>query len=224
MLYESMAWSYLFRKMGIPVPLRWNCVDSTLFSWDISEHPKSVKRLIDKVMKKIILYIAASLDQRIAEPDGNFEFLSNYPITKEMNYGYKDLLASVDTVIMGGRTYRELLNMDVIWPYPNQHTYVVSHNDWGTKENISFITENIIETISELRNQKGKDIWLVGGGELISMLLAANLIDEMQICYVPLILGKGISLFPEQPKESTWQVTGSKVYDSGILKVDYFRK
>ena len=115
-------------------------------------------------MKKIILYIAASLDQRIAEPDGGLEWLTGFSNPEKTDYGYKDLLASVDTVIMGGKTYRELLNMDVIWPYTNQHTYVVSHHNWSTKENISFITENIIEEISELRNQQGKDIWLVGGG------------------------------------------------------------
>ena len=99
--------------------------------------------------------------------------------------------------------------------------YVVSHHEWEAKGNIRLITENIIETISELRNQDGKDIWLVGGGELISMLLTEDLIDEMQICYVPVILGKGISLFPEQDKESKWEITGSKIYQSDVLKVDY---
>jgi dihydrofolate reductase len=172
-------------------------------------------------MKKIILYIAASLDQCIAEPDGGLEWLAEFPNLAKTDYGYKDLLASVDTVIMGGRTYREVLNMDVIWPYPEQMTYVVSHNNWNTKENVRFITENIIETISELRNQKGKNIWLVGGGELISMLLAANLIDEMQICYIPMILGNGIPLFPKQPKESKWILAKSTAYSSGILKIHY---
>lgn len=175
-------------------------------------------------MKKIILYIAASLDQRIAEPDGGLDWLTGFPNPEKTDYKYHDLLASVDTVIMGGKTYRELLNMDVIWPYPNQHTYVVSHHDWGTKENISFITENIIETIYELRNQEGKDIWLVGGGELISMLLAADLVDEMRITYIPIILGKGIPLFPEQPKESKWELTGNKTYNSDVLMVEYRKK
>lgn len=172
-------------------------------------------------MKKIILYIATSLDGRIAEPDGGLDWLTGFPNPEKTDYGYKNLLASVDTVIMGGKTYRELLNMDVIWPYLEQMTYVVSRHDWGEKENIKFITENIIETISELRSKEGKDIWLVGGGELVSMMLTADLIDEMQICYIPVILGKGIPLFPEQPKESKWKITGSKVYESGILKVDY---
>lgn len=175
-------------------------------------------------MKKIILYIAVSLDQRVAEPDGSLDWLNEFPNPEKTDYGYKDLLASTDTVIMGGRTYREFLNMDIVWPYPQQMTYVVSHHNWGEKENVKFVTENIIGTISELCNQEGKDILLAGGGELTSMLLAADLIDEMQICYIPLILGKGISLFPEQPKESNWKLTKSKSYDSGILMVEYQRR
>jgi dihydrofolate reductase len=98
---------------------------------------------------------------------------------------------------------------------------VVSHHDWGKEENIHFITENVIETISALRNEQGKDILLAGGGELISMLFAADLVDEMQICYIPIILGEGISLFPKQPKESKWDLKKSTVYDSGIIKVEY---
>jgi dihydrofolate reductase len=125
---------------------------------------------------------------------------------------------------MGGRTYRELLNMDIIWPYPEQMIYVVSRHDRGTTENIRFITENIIETISALRKEQGKDIWLVGGGELISMLLTADLINEMRVAYIPIILGKGIPMFPEQPKESKWELIGSRPYNSGVLMVEYQKK
>ena len=175
-------------------------------------------------MKKIILYIAASLDQRIAESDGGLEWLTGTPNPKKTDSEYKDLLASVDTILIGGRAYRELLNMDAIWPYQEQMTYVVSHNDWGTTENTHYITDNIIETISALRNEHGKDILLAGGGELISMLLAADLIDEMQITYIPVILGKGIPLFPEQSKESKWELTKTKACKNGILRVTYLRQ
>jgi dihydrofolate reductase len=175
-------------------------------------------------MKKIILYIVASLDQRIAEPDGGLDWLTGFSNPQKANYGYNDLLASVDTVIMGGKTYREILNMDVIWPYPNQHTYVVSHHEWDAKEDISFITENIVETIAELRSKPGKDIWLVGGGELTAMLLAAGLVDEMRITYIPVILGRGIPLFPEQLEESKWELTGNKTYNSDVVMVEYRKK
>ena len=53
-------------------------------------------------MRKIILYIAASIDGRIAEPDGGIEWLSEFPITEEINYGYKEFMGSIDTIIMGG--------------------------------------------------------------------------------------------------------------------------
>ncbi|MFR3215930.1 MAG: dihydrofolate reductase family protein [Dysgonomonas mossii] len=172
-------------------------------------------------MKKIILYIAASLDQRIAEPDGSLEWLTEFPNPEKTDYGFKKLLASTDIVIMGGRTYREFLNMDIIWPYSRQMTYVVSHHNWGEKENIKFITENTIETISEFRNQEGKDILLVGGGELTSKLLTSDLIDEMYITYIPVILGKGVPLFPEQSKESQWELTENKIYNLGVMIVKY---
>jgi len=175
-------------------------------------------------MKRIILYIAASLDQRIAESDGSLEWLTGFPNPEKTNHGYKDLFASVDTVLMGGRTYRELLDMDVIWPYSEQMTYVVSNHDWGNKEGIQFITENIIETISALRNEVGKNIWLVGGGKLTSMLLNANLIDEMRITYIPVILGKGISLFSEQPTESKWKLIKHDSNNSELLMVEYHKE
>jgi dihydrofolate reductase len=140
-----------------------------------------------------------------------------------MNYGYKEFMASIDTIIMGGRSWRELSNMDAMGAYADKTVYVVSRHDWGEKENIKFITENVIERITTLRNELGKDIWLFGGGELISMLLAADLVDEMQIAYIPIILGKGIPLFPEQSKESKWKVMGCERFSSDISMVKYQR-
>ena len=172
-------------------------------------------------MKKIILYIATSIDGRIAEPDGGIEWLSEFPITEEMNYGYKKFIDSVDTIIIGGRSWRELSNMDAMGAYADKAVYVVSHRNWGETENIKFITENIIECITTLRNEQGKDIWLFGGGELVSILLAANLIDEMQIAYIPVILGKGIPLFPELPTSSKWKLSETAEYKNGVLKMSY---
>ena len=174
-------------------------------------------------MKKIILYIAASIDQRIAEPDGSIEWLQEFPINEKMNYGYKEFISSIDTIIMGGRTWRELSNMDAMGAYNDKMIYVVSHHNWGEKDNIKFITENVFEYITTLRNEPGGNIWLFGGGELISMLLAANLIDEMRITYIPVILGKGIPLFPEQPRESKWLISYNKVYANSTLTTIYQR-
>jgi dihydrofolate reductase len=115
-------------------------------------------------------------------------------------------------------------SMDIIWPYKEQTTYVISHYDWGEKENIKFITADVIQTIKNLRMGQGKDILLAGGGEVVSMLLGAGLIDEMRICYVPVTLGRGTPLFPEQPVWAEWNAEESKVHDNGILPVSYSNK
>lgn len=98
---------------------------------------------------------------------------------------------------------------------------MVSHKAIDTKENIEFITDNIIERISDLKNRSSQDIWLAGGGGLITMCINAGLVDEMQICYVPVILGSGIPLFPSNPKESNWELRENIAYASGIIKLSY---
>lgn len=175
-------------------------------------------------MKKVKLYIAVSIDGYIARPDGDLEWLTGFPNPSKTDYGYKDFFASVDTVIMGNRTYQDILLMDVLWPYKDMETYVVTHHAQETKENIRFISENVVETISGLRKKDGKDIWLVGGGQLTSILLNADMVDEMQITFIPVVLGNGIPLFTNNPNESQWNLLENKAFDNGVLQVKYQRK
>lgn len=210
--------------LGIPVPRGGTVVSSTLFLRVTGElRRKFLTRKIES-MKKIILYIAASIDGRIAEPKDGTEFLSGYPITEAMDYGYKEFYNSIDTIVMGGRSWREMDAMDAMGSYKDKTVYVVSRNDWGTKGNIKFITDNVADRIAALRNEAGKDIWLFGGGELVSMLLAVGLVDEMQITYIPVILGKGIPLFPEQHTESKWELVKSKTYENNVFQVKYRKR
>lgn len=175
-------------------------------------------------MKIIKLYIAASIDGYIARNDGDLDWLTKYPINPDTNYGYDDFYKSIDTVIMGGQTYRDILNMDFVWPYKDKTAYVITRNSMGVKENIHFITENIVEEISKLREEKGKDIWLVGGGELTAMLLKQDMVDEMIITIIPILLGNGIPLFPNSLKELAWELQESMSYDNGVLKTTYIRQ
>lgn len=175
-------------------------------------------------MRKIKLYIAASIDGYIADIDGGLDWLSAYPITTELNYGYDEFFNSIDCVIMGGRTYRDILNMDVIYPYKDKISYIITRNKMNnSKESIHFLSDNIIEAISEIKKQKGKDIWLVGGGEIIAMLLNNDLIDEMIITIIPMMLGAGIPLFPNTTKESAWKLHNTHSYTNNVLQVEYHR-
>jgi len=174
-------------------------------------------------MKKIKLYIASSIDGYIAEPDGGLDWLLAYPITAELNYGYDEFFNSVDTVIMGGKTYRDILNMDVVYPYKEKTSYIITRNKIVEKDNIYAITENVIDKISALRENCKKDIWLVGGGELINMLLNHDLIDEMIITQLPVIIGNGIPLFPGISKQSEWKTVHCEKYENGVIQTIYIR-
>lgn len=176
-------------------------------------------------MRQIKLYIAISLDGYIATPDGGVEWLTQYPNPTNNDYKFKELLQSVDIVLMGGRTYREIIGFGDGWSYREKETYVVSHNNINLTpdESVHFITENIREEILLLKNGQGKDIWLVGGGELVSMLLDHDLIDEMQICIFPTILGQGIRLFPNKLKESNWKLKCCQTFQTGVVLITYYK-
>lgn len=173
-------------------------------------------------MRKLKLYITASVDGYIAPPDGDLEWLIGYPLPSKEDH--KSFLDSVDTVIMGGNTYCNFTCMDILWPYKDKAAYVVARNPIMEKEGINFITENAIETISELKKGNGKDIWLVGGAELTLLLLDNNLIDEMIITYVPEALEKGISLLPNKPEEMNWFLKEDIIYESKAVKKTYQKK
>lgn len=215
MLCESIVWTCLFRPSGIPVPHS-GAMQAPHFFFVYC----TSKNIL--TMRKIKLYIAASIDGYIAGPDGELDWLSDYPITPELNYGYKDFFDSIDTVVMGGRTYRDILNMGVIYPYKDKTSYIITRNAFkSSKEDIIYITNNIENNISELKKSVGKDIWLVGGGETVSLFLNQNWIDEMIITYIPILLGEGIRLFPNKAKESKWSLIQSQTFINGVVQTRY---
>lgn len=176
-------------------------------------------------MRKIKLYIAVSLDGYIATPDGGVEWLNQFQISKNEDYGYKEIYQSIDTILMGGRTYRDIVGFGCEWPYKDKTTYIVSRNNINLtpSEQVYFITDHVTDNVNKLKELTGKDIWLAGGGELVSMLLDANQIDEMHLCYLPIVLGQGISLFPNKPKETIWKLADSKSFLSGAISITYTR-
>lgn len=172
-------------------------------------------------MRKLKLYITASLDGFIAPPDGDMDWLVGYPLaSKEDHKSFSD---SVDTVILGGNTYRDMCCMDILWPYKDKTTYVVTCNPMMEREEANFITENVIETITQLKKEDGKDIWLVGGGELTAWLHEHGLIDEIIVTYIPETLEGGKPLFSDSLKESDWVLTEQVSYDNNTAKKVYQR-
>lgn len=171
---------------------------------------------------RIKLYIACSLDGYIAREDGSIDWLTEYDNNSETDYGYSEFYASVGTVLMGRKTYEQVLGFGD-WPYADKKTYVFT----GQKEpllrekNVEFVSGNVREFTRQLKENTDKDIWLVGGSQLIKAFLEEDLVDDMIVFIVPIILGGGIPLFDRIGKEIKLKMTNTERYESGLLRTEY---
>jgi dihydrofolate reductase len=174
-------------------------------------------------MKKIKVFIAVSLDGFIAPPDGGMDWLSGLSHPNLNEFRDKMFYDSIDTVIMGNGTYQEICSFDIDWPYKDKATFVLSRrsDNLPPKANVSYLTENVLEKIRQIKYQEGKDIWLLGGGQTIRLLLNHDLVDELQLCYIPIMLGEGVPLFPCKMKTSQWILSDNKSFENRILKALY---
>lgn len=176
-------------------------------------------------MSKVILYIAASLDGYIARPDGNLDWLVNLPNPGNTDHGYADFLSSIGTTIMGRKTYEVVLGFDMEWPYQGIQSYVVTSDknlDIPTPDT-EVLSGDLIAGVQSMKMESGKDIWLIGGGKLITFFLNHSLIDRMIISVIPVILGEGIPLFPDNPKGSIWKLEEAVTYSTGVVSLIYER-
>ncbi|TXF89208.1 dihydrofolate reductase [Neolewinella aurantiaca] len=177
-------------------------------------------------MSKVKLFIAVTLDGKIARPDGSVAWLEEYPNPDGLDYGYTDFYASIGTVVMGRKTYQEILGFDVPWPYADAQTLVVSSNsalETPTPQT-SVIPDIDPTSLRRLTSEAKGDIWIIGGGQLIRSVLNAGLVDEMTLTIIPRVLGEGIALFPEGCAETHFTVQSAEAFPSGFVNLVYTRK
>ncbi|MCE7993863.1 MAG: dihydrofolate reductase [Roseivirga sp.] len=173
-------------------------------------------------MKKLILYIATSLDGKIAGPDDDVKWLEELPNPDKSDYGYFDFYAGVDTTIMGNTTYQWIKRQDMPFPYGGKQNYVLTRNgSLKDNEEVTFLSDDIAQRITELKREEGKDIWLIGGAGVNQFCLEANLIDEIRVFVMPIILGEGVSLFADGYDRQQLRLTSSTAYSSGVCELRY---
>lgn len=144
--------------------------------------------------RKLVLYVATSLDGFIATEDESLEWL--FHVDGEGDNGYSEFYETVDTVLMGKKTYDWILrHQPGEFPYTNKECYVFTRSSIKDTRDVKFINNNIASITNKLKNQEGRNIWIVGGGELLESFIKEKLIDEIILTVAPTILGKGIPLF-----------------------------
>jgi dihydrofolate reductase len=185
-------------------------------------------------MRKLIYYVAVSIDGYIADPSGGFDaFLAEGDHAAVVFGEYGDALPAhahaalgitppktrFDTVIMGWRTLTPALDLGISSPYPHLLQIVVSRHARDVDPTM-IVTDDPIATVRELKQQEGLDIWLCGGGELAGSLLPE--IDHLVLKRNPVVFGSGIPIFGKVPYEPrAFALTRTRSFDSGVVIEEY---
>lgn len=169
--------------------------------------------------KKIIVYIAASLDGYIARENGEIDWLAS--VEGEGDNGYEAFYQTCDAVVMGKATYDHVLKLTSEFPYSDKKCYVFSCSAQGENQHVEFVNESVASFLNSL-NQDNKKIWLVGGSDILADFLTAKRVDEFIISVIPVLLGGGIPLFKQGIPEMNLKLTHMKQY--GQIAQLYYEK
>lgn len=153
-------------------------------------------------MRKVVLYIATSIDGFIARENGSLDWLFEAEAVGEGDHGFSAFYQTIDTLLMGRATYDHLMTLvDGDFPHADKTCYVFSRSRRTPDPFVTFVQEDVVEYTRRLKQTDGSNLWLVGGACLIDQLHKERLIDEYIITFAPVILGNGIPLFQKQNPE-----------------------
>jgi dihydrofolate reductase len=172
-------------------------------------------------MRKITFGGATSLDNFLARPDHAVDWLLWGEEAAEV---MADYWTSIDTVLMGRKTYEVAARSGQGdgGGFPGVHTYVFSRTlqaDPGP--GATLVREDAADFVRDLKRRPGKDICLMGGGELARSLFEADLIDEIGFNIHPLLLGAGIPLFHPMSRQIDLELTECRAFRNGCVYVMY---
>jgi len=171
--------------------------------------------------RNVIVHIATSADGYIARTDGGLEWLTSRPAPAGF-YGIDAFMQSIDTKVLGRKTYEASLRMGAKFG-SRQRTIVFSRhprpND--APPTVEFTDEAIGVFLNRLRKSDGKDIWLMGGGEIIASFLDAQAIDEFVISVVPIFIGDGIPLIARQHRNVPLSLRSTERFEDGLVQLRY---
>ena len=171
-------------------------------------------------MRKVVLGLGISLDGYIARPDGAVDFLF-----MPKDYSMGPFFATIDTAIMGRKTYDVALKMGGgAFSDTKMKNYVFSHSQPpGERDGVTFVNESPKSFVEKLRKRPGKNIWHMGGGELARDFLKEDLVDELYIGIVPVLIGEGLPLFPSSFPQREFSLLENKTFSKGMIALKYAR-
>ncbi|MCX2743001.1 dihydrofolate reductase family protein [Mangrovivirga sp. M17] len=173
-------------------------------------------------MRKVVSYIAISLNGKIADSNSSVGWLEKIPNPKRLDYGYSEFYDKVEITIQGNTTYDQVLGFDTEFPYKGKKNYVFTRRkDLKEDENVNYVNEDPVKFVKELKNEAGGIIWVIGGGQTNTLLLSGGVIDELKVFVMPIIIDDGIEIFSENQTISSLELLDSKTYSNGVVELHY---
>jgi dihydrofolate reductase len=171
-------------------------------------------------MRKVIFGGANSLDNFIARKDDTVDWLL---WSKDVQEIMKEMWKTIDTVVMGRRTYEVAIRMGGGAAQSGVKTYVFSRTiKKRNSKKLTFVAEDAADFVRRLKeDEKGKDILVMGGGVLAKSLFEADLIDEIGFNIHPVLLGSGIPLFYEMSRQIDLELKECRQLSGGCVLVTY---
>ena len=171
-------------------------------------------------MTDLIYYVAMSIDGFIADKNGGVGWLESLPQTGD-DYGYGRLLSNTDALIMGRKTYEQVISFGE-WPYADKLTWVMTSQPLvSDRDDVMITHQSPADVITEIGERGLGQIWLVGGGLLAKAFHDQSLISEYIISVIPYLLGEGVPLFALGAQETPLTLTSAETYDSGVVQMTY---
>ena len=171
--------------------------------------------------RNVIVHIATSADGYIARPDGDLAWLTSRPAPKGF-YGMNTFMRSIDTKLLGRKTYEVSLRMGATFDAKTR-TIVFSRHapPAAPPSGVEFVNGAMGQFVSRLREIPGKDIWLMGGGDLIASCLDEQVIDEFVISVVPVFIGDGIPLIARRHRHVPLDLHSMERFEDGLVQLHY---
>jgi dihydrofolate reductase len=170
--------------------------------------------------RKFIVYVAASADGFIARPDGSVDWLDRPNLKGD--HGMGAFYRSIDTCVLGRKTYDVSVKFGMADGYAKKKNYVFSRTvSKAASPKVSFVSEDVHIFSERLRSEKGKDIWLVGGAELVAAFLDCGQVDEFIIHVIPTLIGEGIPLVAPRHRDLPLKLLTTKKFADGVVKLHY---
>lgn len=170
--------------------------------------------------RKLILYIAMSLDGYITDRHEGLGFLD--AVAQEgQDYGYTAFNETVDTVIMGRKTYDTVMAMGVDYPHADKTSYIITRRPEAGSDKLHFYSGSLTSLVEDIRSKPGKNIYCDGGAEIVNTLLGEKLFDELIVSVIPVLLGGGVRLFSKDYPEQSLRLVDVKSFDKGLVQLHY---